>query len=79
MVQFYSVEVHDNVLQRVLTTTYKSGAQSKRLLDSDGIPVDMISWVPAKKFEIAEEDVIDSVNLMLGEMMLDNPENYGLI
>ena len=45
MTQTMSVQSHPEVGDcRVLTTTYNSGAQSKRYLDAKGMPFDIV-WV----------------------------------
>ena len=45
MTQTMSIQSHpDAGLCKVLTTTYNSGAQSKRYLDAQGMPFDIV-WV----------------------------------
>lgn len=60
MMQFVSIENHPEVgFSKVLTTTYKSGAQSKRYHDKDGIPFDLV-WLKPLNFIDLSNAVIDS-------------------
>lgn len=44
MTQVLTIENVQGALTRVLTTTYNSGAQSKRYLNAQGVPFDIV-WV----------------------------------
>lgn len=45
MTQTMSIEKHpEGVFTKVLTTTYNSGMKSKRYLDAQGMPFDIV-WV----------------------------------
>ena len=71
MTQTMSVQSHPEVGDcRVLTTTYNSGAQSKRYLDAQGMPFD-IEWVkplnvkPVDLWNIIEHREVELYNRYL--------------
>lgn len=68
MTQTMSIQSHpDAGLCKVLTTTYKSGAQSKRYLDAQGMPFD-VEWVkplnvkPVDLWDIIEHREVELYN-----------------
>lgn len=69
MIQNLTSEMHEGALTKVLTTTYNSGAMSKKILDiKTGMPLDIV-WVkplPKAVKPIAPPDVVAQQNCRVG-------------
>ena len=64
MTQTSGLEQYNGQLTRTLTTTYRSGAISKRYLNAEGLPFEVV-WVKPLPLRVIPQDVIEHREVQL--------------